>query len=178
MRADCGAGATCTYDQELQNFANWYSYYRTRMAMMKTATGRAFLPIDDRYRVGFITINPGSPVRSTANVGSDLRYLPLATFSDSTHKSDFYDILYDQTSHGSTPLRQALARVGRHYANVTTGINSGMPQDPITNSCQQNFALLTSDGYWNDNDSDARDTSATGTVGNQDNVPNTTIRST
>jgi type IV pilus assembly protein PilY1 len=173
IRPDCANASYCTYAEELQNFANWYSYYRTRLAMMKTATGRAFLPIDDRYRVGFITINPGSPVRSTANVGSDFRYLPLATYN-STHKNDFYDILYDQTDHGSTPLRQALARVGRHYANVTTGINSGMPQDPITHSCQQNFALLTSDGYWNDNDSDARDTSATGTVGNQDNVPNTT----
>jgi len=39
-------------------------YYRTRMQMMKSAAGRAFIPIDDTYRVGFITINPGSPVSS------------------------------------------------------------------------------------------------------------------
>ncbi len=171
VRPDCPSATSCTYAEELQNFANWYQYYRTRMAMMKTATGRAFLPIDDRYRVGFITINPGSPVRSTANVASDFRYLPIATFN-STQKSDFYDILYDQTDHGSTPLRQALSRVGRHYAGVTTGINSGMPQDPITHSCQQNFALLTSDGYWNDSGTVAIDTSSNN-VGNQDNVANT-----
>ncbi|MGQ0579664.1 MAG: hypothetical protein ACT4PQ_12260, partial [Betaproteobacteria bacterium] len=149
VRPDCASATSCTYTEELQNFANWYQYYRTRMAMMKTATGRAFLPIDDRYRVGFITINPGSPVLSTANSASDHRYLPISTFN-STQKGDFYDILYDQGDHGSTPLRQALSRVGRHYAGVTTGINSGMPQDPITHSCQQNFALLTTDGYWND----------------------------
>ncbi len=167
IRPDCASSTACTYTEELQNFANWYSYYRTRMAMMKTATGRAFLPIDDRYRVGFITINPNDPVDST-------RYLPLDTFG-SVQKTDFYKLLYDQTNHGGTPLREALARAGRHYAGITSGINSGMDVDPITHSCQQNFALLTTDGYWNDSSSDARDVTGSGTVGNQDNVPSTTL---
>jgi type IV pilus assembly protein PilY1 len=165
VRPDCASSTACTYAEELQNFANWYTYYRTRMAMMKTATGRAFLPIDDRYRVGFITINPGSPVSTD-------RYLPLGTF-ETGQKNSFYNMLYAQTDHGGTPLREALARAGRHYGGVTSGINSGMSTDPITHSCQQNFALLTTDGYWNDSSSDARDLSASGTVGNQDNVPDT-----
>ncbi len=169
VRPDCGAGATCTYDQELQNFANWYSYYRTRMAMMKTATGRAFRTIDDRYRVGFITINPGSPVQSLVSNPSDARYLPIGTFG-AAQKSNFYSLLYAQTNHGSTPLRVALSRVGRHYANVTTGINDGMSTDPMTNSCQQNFALLTTDGYWNDASGSAVTTSGAA-VGNQDHIP-------
>jgi len=167
VRPDCAGTTSCTYAEELQNFANWFTYYRTRMSMMKTATGRAFLPIDDRYRVGFITINPGSPVLNT-------RYLPLDTFA-SGQKVNFYNLLYAQTDHGSTPLRAALSRAGRHYANVTSGINSGMSTDPITHSCQQNFALLTTDGYWNDSSSEARDVSTTGTVGNQDNVTTTTL---
>jgi type IV pilus assembly protein PilY1 len=33
-RFDC-AGATCSYAEEMTNFANWYAYYRTRMQMMK-----------------------------------------------------------------------------------------------------------------------------------------------
>ena len=65
QRTDCASASSCTYAEELQNFANWYSYYRTRLAMMKTAAGRAFLPVDDRYRVGFITINPNNPVTSS-----------------------------------------------------------------------------------------------------------------
>jgi type IV pilus assembly protein PilY1 len=168
MRTDC-AGSTasppfCTYAEEIQNFANWYSYYRIRLMMMKTASGQAFLAIDNRYRVGFITINPNTPV--TGN-----KYLPLATF-DSGQKSSFYSILYSQNNNGGTPLRQALARVGRHYAGLTSGINSGMPQDPIQYSCQQNFALLTSDGYWNEADALAVDLN-NNPVGNQDNVANT-----
>ena len=51
--------------------------------------------------------------------------------------------------------------MGRHYQGITDGINSGMPQDPIEYSCQQNFALLTTDGYWNDSFTD---------IGNQDNA--------
>ncbi len=164
MRPDCVNATYCTYAEELQNFANWYSYYRTRMMMMKTATGRAFIPIDDRYRVGFITINPGSPVVAG-------RYQPLGTF-DATQKGTFYTKLYGTGFNGSTPLRQALSRVGRHYAGVTGGINSGMPEDPITHSCQQNFALLTSDGYWNDTGTVAIDPSGNA-VNHQDQVPDT-----
>lgn len=169
VRTDCASATACTYAEELQNFANWYSYYRTRMQTMKTATGRAFLQVDDRYRVGFITINPNNPVTSS-------KYLALNTF-DATQKSAWYTLLYQQTNNGSTPLRQALSRVGRHYANVQTGINDGMgTTDPIQYSCQQNFALLTTDGYYNDSATDAvklTDTSPANQVGNQDNVEDT-----
>ena len=143
----------------MTNFANWYAYYRTRMQMMKTATGRAFVPIDDRYRVGFVTINPGNPVTAS-------KYLKIDTFT-STQKSTWYTKLYGQTTNGSTPLREALSRVGRHYAGVITGINSGMTEDPVTHSCQQNFALLTTDGYWNGGGGQKINGSA---IGNQDNA--------
>ncbi len=164
VRPDCVGAASCTYAEELQNFANWYQYYRTRMAMMKTATGRAFVPIDDRYRVGFITINP----QSAGTIVAD-RYHELATFVPA-QKAAFYSKLYGTGDNGSTPLRQALSRVGRHYAGVTTGINAGMGSDPITHSCQQNFALLTSDGYWNDSGTVAIDTAGSA-VNDQDDVP-------
>ena len=163
VRTECVAAAFCTYAEEVQNFANWYSYYRIRMTMMKTITGHAFLSIDDRYRVGFITINPGSPVVAS-------RYLPIAKYN-AAQKSSWYTKLYAMGSNGSTPLRQALSRVGRHYAGVTTGINNGMPQDPIQYACQQNFALLTTDGYYNDAAGSTQDVNGAN-VGNQDNVAN------
>jgi type IV pilus assembly protein PilY1 len=170
VRPDCGSGPTCTYEQELQNFANWYSYYRIRMSLMKTATGRAFRTIDDRYRVGFITINPASSgsgsMLTKAISPSDVRYLPIGTFN-AAQKLDFYETLYSQDNHGGTPLRVALSRVGRHFAGETDGINNGMDTDPVQFSCQQNFALLTSDGYWNDGSGSAVATNSS-EVGNQD----------
>lgn len=159
-RTDC-AGATCTYTEELTNFSNWYAYYRTRMQMMKSAAGHAFLPVDERYRVGLITINPGKPVSSS-------KYLKIDKF-EPDHKKAWYDKLYGQTSgtYGIyTPLREALSRVGRHYAGKKDGINQGMNEDPIQYSCQRNYSLLTTDGFWNDNAGQKIDGKA---IDNQDN---------
>lgn len=156
-RSDC-AGAVCTYAEEIQNFANWYSYYRFRLSLMKTATGKAFLSIDDRFRVGFITINPNSPVTAS-------KFLGVGKF-DVAQRASFYSKLYSQDTNGSTPNREALSRVGRYYAGTTAGINSGMGADPVQWSCQTNYSLLTTDGYWNGN---AGQNVSGGGIGNQDN---------
>ena len=136
---------------EEQNFANWFSFYRTRLLLMKSSAGHAFNGLNDTFRVGFITICPdGSSCDSdttTVTVKPDY-YLKIDNFTAS-HKQAWYDKFYKQKGLSYTPLRQALARVGRHYAGKTDNINQGMPDDPIQYSCQQNFAILTTDGYWN-----------------------------
>ena len=157
-RVDCAAAPVCSYAEEITNFANWYAYYRTRLQFMKTAAGQAFLPIDNRYRVGFITINPGSPVSSS-------KYLPIAPFAP-TQKQAWYQIFYGQTAGNSTPMRTALSRVGRHFAGMHNGINNGMPEDPVQYSCQQNFMIMTTDGYWNGG---GGQTINGGSMGNYDN---------
>ena len=153
-RTDC-AGATCTYDEEMTNFANWYSYYRTRMQMMKTSTSHAFKTIDTRYRVGFITIND----RSTY-------YLPIAQFN-TTQKSDWYTKLFSVNGNSYTPLKSALTTVGRIFAGKNP--ISGFTADPVQYSCQQNFSILTTDGYWNNNNpNDPVTIAGTALVGNMD----------
>lgn len=169
-RPDCASTTSCTYTEEMTNFANWYAYYRTRLQSAKSATGRAFSTIGDDVRVGFITINPGS---GGSNV-SGTRYLKIADFTfDKTlntgHKKSWYDKLYNVGTNGGTPLRQALSRVGRLYAGQFDDINAGIPaaDDPIQHSCQPNFSILTSDGYWNGSGGkDVNDNS----IGNEDNV--------
>lgn len=159
-RTDCSS-TFCSYNEEMTNFANWYSYYRSRMAMAKTAIGRAFVSITDAFRVGFITINPGGDLTN--------RFKAVAEFTSGAGntKDLWYRWLYKQASHGATPLREALARVGRYFGGVTTGINTGMGSSPIQVACQPNFAILTTDGYWNGNAGITLDGSA---IGNQDNV--------
>lgn len=156
-----------------ENFAIWFTYYRTRMLLMKTAAGRAFSALNDTYRVGFITICPnGGSCGSDSDVTpvtSDY-YLKIDAFN-ATHKSNWYTKFYQQRPTSWTPLRQALARVGRHYAGYTNGINAGMNEDPIQFSCQQNFAILTTDGYWNygRGKTMSNGTSSSGDIGNNDN---------
>ncbi|MEI2636344.1 MAG: PilC/PilY family type IV pilus protein [Methylotenera sp.] len=153
-RTDC-AGSTCTYDEEMTNFANWYSYYHTRMQMMKTSTSHAFKPIDTRFRVGFITISNMSTY-----------YLPVAQF-DATQKASWYTKLFSAGGSSGTPLRSALTTVGRIYAGKNPV--SGFTADPVQYSCQQNFSILTTDGYWNtDSDSNVVGISGSGSVGNMD----------
>lgn len=138
-RTDCAGASTCTYAEEMTNFANWWTYYQTRMQTMKSAASRAFKSIDNRYRVGFIDIQGGN-------------YLPIAPFDAGTNstKDKWYKKLFSINPANGTPLRSALTRVGLLYA----GKKPVGTVDPMQYSCQQNFALLTTDGYWN-TDSDA-----------------------
>jgi type IV pilus assembly protein PilY1 len=126
---------------ERTNFANWFSYYRTRINMMKSGTGLAFKPLDNHYRVGFATMNN--------NGGS--KFLNLATF-DSTQKSAWYTMLYSTSASNSTPLLKALSNAGLMYANrlPSNTLNGVSAADPMQYSCQQNFTILSTDGFWND----------------------------
>lgn len=162
---------------KLTNFANWYSYYRTRLLMMKSSTGFAFNSINDSYRIGFVTINPGSDF-FTPNPVVATKYLPISNF-DATQKLNWYNKLYAQSTNGGTPLRMALSRAGRHFAGRADGINNGMgaqdgttglltgATDPVQYSCQQNFSILTTDGYWNDTSNPVK-LDGTSAIGTQD----------
>ncbi|NOT99960.1 MAG: hypothetical protein HOO95_00070 [Gallionella sp.] len=88
------------------NFANWFSYYSTRMLMMKTGVGAAFSTMNSRFRIGYMSMNN--------NTGSDI--VDIAPFS-SAQKSAWYTKLYSANPGQSTPLRQALSQVGQLYAN-------------------------------------------------------------
>ena len=253
-RDDC-ANTTCTYQEEITNFANWYTYYRTRLQSMKTAVSRAFLPIGSNYRIGFINIYKGSylpintfsdavygvqPVAATGSItlqsagsttGKNLSSIKVgtveilgatvsgsastsstmlaaaiatqinnntsapeytatasgnvvtitsttvagagangtlsytatsSTVSSKTNltggvtgvgqKSKWYANLFASTASGGTPLRDVLSTAGRVFAGLelsSAGSTSGTTIDPMQYSCQQNFTLLTTDGYWN-----------------------------
>jgi type IV pilus assembly protein PilY1 len=147
---------------EQQNFANWFSYHRTRILTMKTAVGLAFRDMGDQYRVGFTTIGYSGTDSATPD------FLKLGEFSGA-HRQSFYDKLYAIDPVSSTPLRAALSKAGRLYAGkLLTGSD-----DPVRYSCQQNFTILSTDGYWNN----AFETSSYGprkidgltNVGDQDN---------
>jgi type IV pilus assembly protein PilY1 len=118
--------------------------------------------MDDRYRIGFVTINASDATR----------YVKVDKF-DVTHKANWYTTFYAMTPSGNTPLRRALSRVGRHYAGQIDGINDFMPDDPVQYSCQQNFALLTTDGYWNS--SGGVKLNGTTTMDNQDGMVETFV---
>ncbi|MYM22509.1 hypothetical protein GTP46_07620 [Duganella sp. FT135W] len=152
-RTDC-AGATCTYAEEMNNFANWYVYYKSRLQMMKTSLGIAFSPITANYKVGYVKL-------SNAGAGAAMDLKP-ADFTGSA-RSTWYTTLYNTTTSGSTPIRTAMDNVGRMFANLTP-YNYAAGQEVVQYPCQPNFMILTTDGYWNG--------TSTANVVNNDNVEN------
>jgi type IV pilus assembly protein PilY1 len=124
-----------------QNYRNWDTYHRTRMLTMRTAASRAFKDIDQKYRVGFSTIS------STTVDGN--KFLDVADFTG-TQKVTWYSRLFSSNPNSYTPLRGAVSKAGQYYAKRGK-LSSGAAQtyDPVELSCQKNFTILTTDGYWN-----------------------------
>jgi type IV pilus assembly protein PilY1 len=136
-RTDC-VGSTCTYDEEMTNFANWYAYYKTRNQMMKTAVGQAFQPLNSNYNVGIVSLETAA---------AEDPMTPPGGFS-STTRSNWYDALYAMNGSQSTPLRPALNAIGKMYANQAPYV-AASGKEVVQYPCQQNFTFLTTDGYWN-----------------------------
>jgi len=147
-RTDCAA-AVCTYTEEMKNFATWYSWYRTRMQMTKSAIGLSFRDVRGTPKTGAALVaDPDDENLLHARVGlvsiNDSSVLNIANF-DSTQKLAFYNKLYGSDPGGGTGLRTSLNELGQMYSGVTTKFT-----DPVQYSCQRNFTILATDGYWND----------------------------
>ncbi|MGC4012679.1 MAG: hypothetical protein QM805_29145 [Pseudomonas sp.] len=52
-RHDCVKDKQCTEEQELQNFANWFTYYRMRESLTKAAVSESFVEFKDKLRVSW-----------------------------------------------------------------------------------------------------------------------------
>ncbi|MDX1538981.1 pilus assembly protein [Arsukibacterium sp.] len=155
-RTDCTAGV-CTYSQEIQNFANWYTYHRSRILTSRAGIGRAFVGQSEKMRVGFGALNKGN---STVDGESNTKVIVrgVREFKDAA-KSNFFSDLYNRDIPAAgTPLITALNAAGEYYARTDSrgpwGVNPGSgseaPVDHI--SCRQSFTILMTDGYWSDGD--------------------------
>ncbi|MBK9349831.1 MAG: hypothetical protein IPN05_06405 [Sulfuritalea sp.] len=160
-RTDC-SGSTCTYTEEMQNFANWYSYYRTRMLMMKSATTLAFTQLDGNYRVGFDNI-----CQATGTTVDN----PVAQF-EGAGRTSWWNSLTGATPSCATPLRAETAKIGRYFAYKLNTTQA----DPMEYSCQRNYMLMVTDGYWNESESSTIKRVDGTDIGNTDNSTSTAAR--
>jgi len=154
--------STFTVAQQ-QNYANWYTYYRTRILTMRTAAGQAVATLDSSYRVGYNSLNIGKGFN--ASVTDSLGYFANIRDFDDAQRVIFFSNLYGSVADGGTPLRRSLAKIGRYYGNAISGQTDPVPA--ATLACQRNFTLLTSDGYWNDQSEPVR-LDGTTAIGNWD----------
>lgn len=150
--------ATCTYPTtniacydkvdsssssfDKQNFANWYSYYRSRILMAKTTASIAFSSLSNNVRVTQQTLQSAIPA--------------VKVFSGSD-RSAFFNWLQTQKANGNTPMRQAFDRAGGFFSQGKPATNTddpylttpGVTQTEPEYSCRQNFNIAITDGQWN-----------------------------
>lgn len=149
-RSDCAVSGACTYAEEIQNFANWYTYYRSRVLTARAGIGRAFASQSSNLRPGFSAINKGSTTIdgvSTRSVISGVR-----DFSGADRASFFTNLYGHAIPASGTPLRRALDDVGQYFSrtdergpwSTTPGVAGGTDL-----TCRQSYSIMMTDGYWN-----------------------------
>lgn len=151
-RTDCSA-TVCTWAQERQNYANWKLYHSNRLDLAKTGIGLAFQPLNPTFRLGWGTINT---LANSNRLDMGVRkYTP-------TVQSDFLTWLYARAGNvAGTPNRVALNKVGQYYqrpddagpwGDSPTGNNAltGGTENTAHATCRRSYALLMTDGYYND----------------------------
>lgn len=159
-RTDCVA-ATCTYTEEIQNFANWYTYYRSSVLLARAGIGRAFSQQGNAMRVGFAAINKGSASIDGVSTGTIVK--GVRKF-EGTDRTDFFTTLYGHTIPDSgTPLRRAMNDVGQYF--MRTDDRGPWGETPGSTGgtqfvCRQNYHILMTDGYWSEGTSYEAATSA------------------
>ncbi len=155
--SNTGCSATYVNDEAAavqQQFANWYSYYRTRNLLSRTALTRAFGSISGDVRLAWQTINSDFSVSPPR-----LRNRAIEK-SVGTWRNNFYNWIYNTVSTGSTPNRRAMIEAGKFYERALTEDEMNpywefTPDGPDVGqnlSCRKNFNMQVTDGYWNEGD--------------------------
>ena len=118
---------------EMQNFANWFVYYRNREYAAKGAIGRV-INNTDATRMGLDIFNGGTKINTV-------------TMTDPANKRAMLKEFYAAVSAGGTPTRNAIKRMGGLFERTTA--NSPILSAALGGECQQNFSILVTDGFWN-----------------------------
>lgn len=116
------------YEAAIQNFANYFSYYRNRNLSIIAAITKAFVDIDF-MRVGAFTINNRNNVT-------------MYDMGVQADRNAFYTLVTAFNGNGGTPNRFAIDHLGNQFRRTGTGA-------PVQLACQMNAGMLFTDGYSN-----------------------------
>jgi len=128
-----------TFAEARTNFANWFTYHRTREISTKASLGLALQDLSG-VKAGVYTFN-----RSVVKAAS--------LISSTSDVETLLDSVYQVARSGYTPMRLALEDVGQYF-HADDGKDGGIGPNPFATSadggdCQQAFVILMTDGYGN-----------------------------
>lgn len=154
-RTDCSDKNTCTAAEELQNFANWFTFYRRREFVAKAALANVVGKVDG-MNLGYSSLNA---YRKDSN-NNDLysaSQRPVLPVSENNTKQDLYNVIYKTGSNGGTALINALDEAGRYFScqsgSTFPGANCPSQNNSVA-ACQKNHTLIMTDGFWRAEEAD------------------------
>ncbi len=140
-------------DNEKENFAIWYSFYRTRALATLSATSLAFSQLSPAVRLGWQDLARCTKLNGgTTSLCKDNKFRQY----DALHKGQFYSWLRDIYFNSGTPLPAAMKRAGEFlkedvawhkYPNSRNA--SDRNTDDNTYACRASYHILMTDGMWN-----------------------------
>ena len=147
--------------EKKQNFANWFTYHRSREHAAKYALSLAISQAT-QARIGYGAINGSFSIRIGDNTAA--------------HRQDVLATLFGTVSNGSTPLRSKLKAVGEYYETGNLFGDSG--DSPILSSteggaCQANNVIMMTDGFYNGSSPDVGNVDGDNGAPYADNYSNT-----
>lgn len=119
------------YAAELQNFANWFTYYRKRKLMLAGSMGTVLNELNG-MRVGLTEFN----TKSATNV----TMYDTDSTDNKANARVVAGLFYRNLSKGGTPTRDALKFINTQFDENDT---------VITAACQRNAAFVVTDGFAN-----------------------------
>lgn len=136
---------------QMQNFANWFGYYRKRHLALRGGIVSAFENVTG-IRAGVYTINN--------SVTALLPPLDVTTVGSTNQNTFFSKVFSIDGNSAGTPNRAALDAIGRQYQIAVGGTGAMVLPQSEGGHCQKNFAIQFTDGF---------STLTTEGVGNADN---------
>lgn len=118
-----------SYLSELQNFANWFTYYRKRKLMLSAGMGGALAGVKG-LRGGTVYFNNRQPVTM----------YDFSATSDGSNGRALLGNIYANSGSGGTPTRETLEYIGDQFTGNSNIIQFG---------CQRNAAFILTDGFAN-----------------------------
>lgn len=119
------------YAEELQNFANWFTYYRRRHQAMRGGLATAFQGLGG-IQAGLYWIN-------------NQRQVSMFDLDKVSDQESFLTDIYNHVGDGGTALRSTLNHARTQFQRTDESA-------PIQQECQKNFTVLFTDGFATDTD--------------------------
>jgi type IV pilus assembly protein PilY1 len=119
-----------SYAQEMQNFANWFAYFRKRTLLLSWAAGKVFSQING--------LRGGTAYFNATDKNTDITMYDFGATAPSANVKTIIGAFYANPTDGGTPTRDMLKYIGDQLHSNTSIIQY---------ACQRNNAFIVTDGF-------------------------------